>query len=306
MNRRQFLLTTGAAAAALSARAATVPAPAKLHIATNTYPWGTYAKREKRDYVLHTPSALDEIASTGITGYEPAIKTPAEFDGLAERLRQRGLEMRSLYVNSVLHEPDQARQSIDEVLAIARRAAETGTKIIVTNPAPIRWGEKTDKTDPQLITQAKSLDLLGAELGALGITLAYHNHESELRQGAREFHHMRTATDPRKVKLCLDAHWIFRGCGDSQVALFDAVENYGSRIVELHLRQSQGGVWTETFDGAGDIDYARLAAWLKAKGLKPLLVLEQAVEARSTVTIRAVEAHRRNRVAALATFAGLL
>jgi len=33
---------------------------------------------------------------------------------------------------------------------------------------------------------------------------------------------MLTATNPDDVKLCLDAHWIYRGCGDSQVAVFDA------------------------------------------------------------------------------------
>jgi len=48
------------------------------------------------------------------------------------------------------------------------------------------------------------------------------NRDAELRQGGREFHHMLTATNPDDVKLCLDAHWIYRGCGDSQVAVFDA------------------------------------------------------------------------------------
>jgi inosose dehydratase len=299
MKRRSFITQT-----ALAAAGTVIATEAKkTHIATNTYPWGTFAKRAGKVFPLHTDESLAAIASTGITGYEPIIKDASEFDGLATRLRAHGLEMRSLYVNSILHDEDQARASIAAVLAVARRAAEAGVKIIVTNPSPIRWGGTEDKTDAQLLTQAASLGRLGAEVQKLGLTLAYHNHDSELRQGAREFHHMLMATDATVVKFCLDSHWIFRGCGDSQVALFDAVERYGTRIVELHLRQSAGGKWTETFSASGDVDYQRLATWLKAHELKPNIVLEQAVEDGSPVTLDAVEAHKQSLRGALEAFA---
>jgi inosose dehydratase len=103
---------------------------------------------------------------------------------------------------------------------------------------------------------------------------------------------MLTATDPAHVKFCLDVHWVFRGCGDSQVAIFDVLEHYGERIVELHLRQSKDGVWTETFGAGGDIDYPRLAVWLRRHRIRPLLTLEQAVEAKSPRTTDAITAHR--------------
>ena len=164
---------------------------------------------------------------------------------------------------------------------------------MVTNPSPIKWGGPENKTDDQIKFQAEKLDALGAGLRKLGLTLAYHNHDMELRNAAREFHHMLTATDPANVKFCLDAHWVFRGSGDSQVALFDAVTHYADRIVELHLRQSKGGVWTEAFED-GDIDYARLWKVLTAKKLAPLLVLEQAVEAKSAHTLDAVAAHKKS------------
>ena len=62
---------------------------------------------------------------------------------------------------------------------------------------------------------------------------------------------------------------------------------------ELHLRQSSGGVWTEVFTGKGDIDYGRLVGWLRKHGIKPHLVLEQAVENGSLHTMDAVAAHKQ-------------
>lgn len=297
-NRRQILIAAGSAAI--------VPASPCLgnsaedvrrdptHIATNTYPWITFARRANHKFEAHATSLLGEIASTGIAGYEPIINKATEFAGLGPRLKACGLEMRSIYVNSVLHDPSKSDESTADVIRIAQQAKQLGTKIIVTNPSPIRWGGPEDKSDSQLRLQAKSLDSLGSELRKLGLTLAYHNHDAELRQGGREFHHMLTATDPDNVKFCLDAHWIYRGCGNSEVAVFDALAHYQDRIVELHLRQSVGGVWTEAFAMKGDIDYRRLFDYLAAQSVAPHLVLEQAIEDSSPSELSAVEAHRQS------------
>jgi len=293
MDRRAFLASTAVAGLAAAAGATTASGGVTLEVATNTYPWGTFASRDGGTFVLHSDEALAAIASAGCTGYEPIINDVGEFEGLGTRLRAHGLDMRSIYVNSSLHEESAAPATIGHVLAIARRAVGVGTRIIVTNPSPIRWGGPENKTDLQIRSQAVALDRLGRELRAIGVTLAYHNHDAELRLGAREFHHMLTATAAANVKFCLDAHWVFRGCGDSQVALFDAVEHYGDRIVELHLRQSRGGVWTEVFSAEGDVDYARLSAWLQRHDIRPRLTLEQAVESGSAKTVDSVTAHRQ-------------
>ena len=265
-------------------------------IATNTYPWLTFARRAKQDFQLHTDTLLSTIAGTGINGYEPIIEGADEFTGLADKLDRHGLVMKSIYVNSVLHDRTLADQSLANVMGIAEAANKLGVEIVVTNPSPIRWGGSEDKSDEQLRLQARSLDRLGQELRASGMKLAYHNHDAELRQGGREFHHMLTATDPDNVKFCLDAHWIFRGCGDSEVAVFDALAHYHKRIVELHLRQSIGGVWTESFQSKGDIDYVEIFKMLGDTQKMPHLVLEQAVEAQTANQLSAAEAHRQGRL----------
>jgi inosose dehydratase len=290
MDRRSFL-ACAATAVSLGSRGST-SAAAPSFVATNTYPWTTFAERDGGTFTLHSDEALAAIASAGLNGYEPIVRAPEELDGLGARLERRGLEMRSIYVDTRLHDAT-AAESIDRTLAIARRAFDIGTRIVVTNPSPIRWGGPENKTDAELVAQGLALDRLGAALKQLGLTLAYHNHDAELRAGAREFHHMLTATDPLHVKLCLDSHWVFRGSANSQVALFDVLEHYGTRIVELHLRQSRGGVWSEVFAGDGDIDYGRLASWLRQHGIRPHLVLEQAVEAGTPKTLDAVAAHRQ-------------
>jgi inosose dehydratase len=296
LSRRQLHRLSIASIVALASQpnssATALTSDGEIPIATNTYPWTTFARRRGETLVLHTDELLGNIASTGIEGYEPIIEQPSEFEALSERLLRHRLRMDSIYVNSTLHDAGRADQSIQQVLAIAEAGKGVGVRILVTNPTPIRWGGNEDKSDSELRFQAKTLDLLGARLRELGVTLAYHNHDAELRQGGREFHHMLTATDPQNVKLCFDAHWVFRGCGNSEVAVFDALEHYHSRIVELHLRQSEQGVWTETFQPAGDIDYAKMFRFLAERNIRPHLVLEQAVEDASVNERSVVEAHR--------------
>lgn len=264
-------------------------------IATNVYPWMTFYRREGKDWNKNLTSGIARVARSGINGFEPMGESPEQIKNLIPLVNDYNLKMHSLYVNSVLHEPEEAQQSIEKVLAIAEAAKENaGTQIIVTNPSPISWSGTANKSDAQLMEQAKNLDKLGKNLRESGMTLAYHNHDAELRKGAREFHHMLTATDPENVKFCLDAHWVYRGCGNSEVALFDIVRLYVDRIVELHLRQSRDGIWTEVFTIQGDINYRRLFNVLHEAGIQPHMVLEQSVEEGSPNNLTALEAHRKS------------
>lgn len=266
-------------------------------ISSNTYPWMTFARRKGEKFVNHSDDLMAAIARTGLNGYEPIIDGIGDFEGLGARLKKHGLAMPSLYVNSTLHEKASIEKCSREVLEIGRKARGLGTTIIVTNPSPIKWGGKDDKSDQQLKLQARALDELGAALRKENLILAYHNHDIELRQGAREFHHMLTATSPENVRFCLDSHWIYRGCGNSEVALFDSLERYGDRIEELHLRQSTRGVWNEVFRLQGDINYEKVLEELDRVKVHPHLVLEQAVEEQSPSKLGAEKAHRKGALA---------
>jgi inosose dehydratase len=316
-NRRDFLKGLGgiAASAAListstscSNAETSIPLSAEkmnthFPLSTNVYPWGTFYKRQGRDFDSDLANSLAEVKESGADHFEPNLKSLEFVDTLSDELEKQGIGMVSVYVNSELHDSEKAKESIDWVMAIVRQAKKRmGAKIVVTNPSPIRWGGPENKTDEQLEIQRDALENLGKAISGEGMSLAYHSHDPEFREGAREFHHMLASTDPRYVKLCLDAHWVFRGAGDSNVALHDIVKLYGSRIAELHIRQSNNGIWTETF-GDGDIDYSRLTRELVALGVSPLVTMEQAVEAKSLNTMNGLSAHKISHANARETFA---
>ena len=302
-SRRRFIQTLAATSALTASKPSWANTLATPVISCNQYSWFTFYQREKRSWAENLDASLAEYVKSGLKAFEPSFYSASDVKTLAPLLKKYQLTMPSAYLGSTLHEDAESKKTIETALAIAKEAHPLGLSILVTNPNPIRWGGTEIKSDEQLIRQAKNLDLLGSELKKQGITLAYHTHNAEFRAGAREFHHMLQNTHPQNVSLCLDAHWIYRGAGNSQVALFDIVKMYGKRVVELHIRQSVGQIWGETF-GEGDIDYPRLVRELKAVNVKPLLVLEQCLEPQSPNTLNAIQAHQQDLTYAQKIFKG--
>ncbi len=291
MRRRAFVRNSALLGSALASPYVWASPIDQQFIACQQYPWHTFMEREGRKWHDNLDRSMQQVSDAGFTAFEPLVESKPYLQELLPLIKDK-FTCHSIYVNSVLHDRTQVNQSIAEVVEICELAAEIGVKIVVTNPSPVKWGGPEDKNDDQLRVQALSLNLLGSKLKSMGMTLAYHNHDPEMRKSAREFHHMMRATDSENVKLCLDAHWIYRGAGNSRVALEDIVGMYMDRIVELHLRQSERYIWSEIFT-EGDVDYASLAKTLKDNSIQPHLVLEQAVEEGSPKTMSAVEAHRQ-------------
>lgn len=261
-------------------------------ISCNTYNWYSFYSRDGKEWGKDIDSDIKHFSQSGILAIEPNIESVSMGTVFIAALKKYNILMPSIYVNTVLHKPNEVQASVQKVLDIAELVKPYGTKIIVTNPSPIAWGSTKNKSDAELTAQAIALNELGAKLRARGITLAYHTHDMEMKAGAREFHHMLQNTAPRNVSFCYDVHWIYRGSENSSVAVFDVLKMYGHRIAELHIRQSDQGIWKETFSAKGDIDYSRFAAYLKKMGIKPHLVIEQCVEATSPNTMGVMEAHK--------------
>ena len=62
-------------------------------------------------------ASLAEVAQSGVAGFEPLAGSPAQIKQLGPLLEKHRLEMRSLYVNSKLHDDADAQKSIDITMA---------------------------------------------------------------------------------------------------------------------------------------------------------------------------------------------
>ena len=192
-------------------------------------------------------------------------------------LTKYNLAPETIYAGTTMHEAAAAEKSVKEVVELARLIKPHGARIIVTNPSP--KPSQARKTDEELDIQAKYVDQLGAELHQQGMKLALHHHTPELVDNAREWRHLLQHTNPRRVYCCVDVHWAYRG-GQEVMPFIRAT---GHRLVELHLRNSRQGTWTEDF-GPGDIDYQKVADYLRGIGFKGYLVVELAYEKDTQIT----------------------
>jgi inosose dehydratase len=305
--RRSFIQQTlaGVSATTLLSSANTAPKSYPYPIACNSYNWVTFYRRQNKNWGDNLDACLADVVKSGVSAYEPGLSGLEELKKLTPLLKKHKLLLPSVYVNSTLHKAEEAEKSIADALAIADEVKKLGAKIMVTNPSPIRWGSAELKSDQELMEQANNMEKLGIALRQKGITLAYHTHDVELRAGAREFHHVLLNTSPANVSFCFDVHWVYRGTQNSQVAVFDVLKLYGKRIVELHLRQSINGVFSETF-GNGDIDYQRLVRELKKLNLRPHLVIEQCVEDKTPNTMDGIQAHIQDLAAVKEIFKPIL
>ncbi len=299
MNRRHFIAT----APALSLLTLPQDKTRRWPISCNTYNWFTFYQREGKSWGKNVEEDIRAFTSSGLTAIEPNILSVEMGGELISVLKKYQVSMPSIYVNSVLHKAEEIRSSTATILAIADLVQPYGTRIIVTNPSPIAWGQNILKSDAELIVQAQALDELGAQLRQRGLTLAYHTHDMEMKGGAREFHHMLLNTSSRNMSFCFDLHWVYRGTDNSVVAVMDVLKMYGSRIAELHIRQSRNHIWQETFTADGDINYHNVVVELKRLKVRPHLVIEQCIETNTPRHLDAVAAHKQDLAEVQRTFA---
>lgn len=295
MNRRNFVgILPSAAVLLMGSKSHELEESNSLPISCSEYDWITFYERDDKNWGENPDACLAEFASTEIPGLELSLNHPDQLERLIPFLKKYQIQLPSVYIGSIMHEESEAKKSSDTIVEIAKMAKSLGTEIIVTNPNPIQWGSEQLKNDQQLSCQSAHLESLGQSLRPLGIKLAYHTHDIELKAGAREFHHVLQNTSAESLSFCMDVHWIYRGSGNSQLAVFDTLKMYGDRIISFHLRQSKNGIWTETFDPEGDIDYVKFAREVKKMGIKAHLVIEQCLEEKTVRKLDVVQAHKIN------------
>ncbi len=222
------------------------------------------------------------FAATRRAGYSRVELTNSFFspefrDMVAGFLKKYDHTLPAVYNAGPVHEPEPAEKTVRETLELADLVKTYGARAITFNATPKPKGQR--KSDEELNIQARSLDQLGAKLRERGMRLLIHQHAPEMAEKAREWRHELRHTDPMLVRFCLDVDWVRRGGEDPMTLLREA----GPRLGSLHLRNSQNGVWMESF-GEGDIDYRQVAAYLRGIGFDGYLWVELAYEKETKIT----------------------
>jgi inosose dehydratase len=290
MTRRELLLA--ASAASVSSAAAQ-----KSSMAVEGYIFQQYAQSLKKPLQNVVDKVLPMATSAGFRNIElnPAFFGPEMRDRVLSLIRSHGLLMPSLYVGGSLHEREGASRTIAAALQFGSLCVPFGCKAIVTNPDPKPADAR--KTDAELRVQAESLNRMGRTLAQNGFELRVHHHTPQLIDNAREWRHILRNTDPEYVHICVDVDWAYEG-GFEPIPFLRVV---GNRLREIHVRSAKKRLWLEDLEDS-DIDYREVAAYLKRQQLAPLIVVELAYRANTTVTRSLEEDLRLSRVYAETIF----
>ncbi len=248
-------------------------------LSVEVYIWTQHLASEKKTLAEGVEEVLASFHGAGYRRVElmQDFFKPELRERTLALLAKYNLAPETIYAGTTMHEAAAAEQSIKGVVELGQLLKPHGLRVIVTNPSP--KPSQARKTDEELDTQAKYVDQLGAELHQQEIKLALHHHTPELVDNAREWRHLLQHTNPSRVYCCVNVHWAFRG--GQEVMPF--LRETGHRLVELHLRNSKKGIWMEDF-GPGDVDYQKVADYLRGISFKGYLIVELAYEKGTQIT----------------------
>ena len=290
MTRRELLLAaTGASVSSA--------APRTSPIAVEGYIFQQYAQSLKQPLQNVIGQVLPMARSAGFRNIElsPAFLAPEMRAQVLSLIRSQGLLMPSLYVGGPMHEKSEAERTIATALEFGNLCAPFGCKAIVNNPDP-KHGDES-KTDAELAIEAESLNRMGRTLAQHGFQLRVHHHTPQLAENAREWRHILHHTDPEYVHMCVDVDWAYEG-GFEPIAFLAEV---GKRLREIHVRSARNKVWLEDLEDS-DIDYRKVAQYLRTEQLAPMIVAELAYRSNTAITRPLLEDLRLSRIYAERVF----
>ena len=284
ITRREF---AAAAAGAIAASAAPKYQP---RFAGQTYVWSQHFARLKQPLEAHRDEVLSAFHNAGYTEMElfTPFVAPEVAAGTYELLDKYKLRAPIVYFGGAMHTKEDADSTVTKALEFVERIQNPlRLQALNFNANPKPRSER--KTDAELDIQARAIERLGAELAKRKVRLFLHQHAPEMAENAREWRHVLRNTDKRRVEICLDVHWIFRGGQDVMTLLEEAAPRLGS----MHLRNSRNKIWTEEL-ADGDVDYRAVARYLKQVGFRGWLIPELAWDNETQITRPLEENLRRS------------
>jgi sugar phosphate isomerase/epimerase len=216
-------------------------------------------------------TAIREMKELGFQGFETNLRFVQPQLGRVKdakaALEEAGLEFIAAHTNV----PDYEKLGLDAAAEQAAKAAEQARQfgaraLVMSHKGLSPTGEFSAEA---LDRKAKMLNLAGRRCADAGLTLAYHNHQPEFRNGAAEELGLLRNTDPQLVSLMLDiGHaWI---ANPDAISVFQA---HPERAFGLHVRDFHNRVSVPL--GQGEFPLRQLAEAIRKSGWSGWLIDEE-------------------------------
>ncbi len=210
------------------------------------------------DSTPNIETVFSDLSYAGISGVE-LMEVNLRHDDAVEKLSKLAKKYQlpvsgtSYGAGSNLWDAAQHQHILDDVKVVVPRLRKLRGKNFGISVGDAR----RIKTDKELDAQADILKKILAICKDNGIEANLHNHTYEVSNGMHDL--KGTLARVPELKLGPDLNWLIRG-GVNPV---DFINEYGSRITYMHIRdQYDDGTWTE-YVGQGVTDFASIAQALK-------------------------------------------
>ncbi len=238
-------------------------------VIVGAHPWVYAATQPGHDITPILPQIFADMKYAGMEGIElmhTALRPDDAVERIAALAEEHALPVIGTSFGGAMWNRDQHAAVLDDArLVIPRLAALGGTTMGTSVGSAGRM-----KTEAELDAQADLLREIIALGEEHGVVLNLHNHTYEVEN---DLHDLRgTLARIPDVKLGPDLDWLVQA-GVDPVWFLD---EFGDRIVFLHLRdQKADKTWVEAM-GEGDMDYEAVAAALERIDFRGHAVIELA------------------------------
>ena len=183
------------------------------------------------------------------------------------------LDKYDLFINHIWHSgrlypADVAENTTARAVEVLERCKPLKSPELVFDP----FQDRGPLSDEDARLQNRGLNRIGREAKDRGIKLCIHNHEGPMRYNAKEWLDVLHNTDPALVWMCLDLDWTFHAGTDPFPLLYEAGDK--GRLGAIHMRTQHNKITDQTMEDGGDIDFHKVAAYLKKIKFDGILVEE--------------------------------
>jgi sugar phosphate isomerase/epimerase len=172
-------------------------------------------------------------------------------------LAKYGLLINHVWDGGPLYPASTAEKTVARVVELLERVKPLGSPDFFFDP----FGDRGPLSDDDARTQNRGLDRIGRGAKDRGMKLCVHNHEGPMRYGAKEWRGVVANTDPALVTMCLDLDWCWQA-GTDPFPLLSLAGDQG-RLGAIHMRTQHNKITDQTMEDGGDIDFHKVAAYLK-------------------------------------------